>query len=446
MSETPEEYRYPPSFQSWLVWGLGAAFYCTGFYQRVAPAVITDHLMADFSLDAAQLGNLSAFYFYSYVLMQIPTGILADRWGPRKLLAVGASVAALGTFFFALGRSIFLVNLGRLLIGGSVGVAFVSLLKLATHWFPPQRFAMTSGLALFFGLVGAVTAGAPLRFLVEQFGWRSVMFVSAIITSALTIAIWVYIRDDPGEKGYKSFVSKPGSDHRSASQVFTGLLTVLRLKNTWVISLAPSGVAGPLLAFSGLWGVSYLVSRYGLTHAESAGITSLLLVTWGLGGPVLGGLSDRLHRRKALYLAGCIVSSVGWISVIYLPDLSVWAFTVILAVVGFASGSMIIGFAFAKESVPPSLAGTVSGVCNMGVMLGPMVLQPLIGWALDRNWTGLTENGIRIYEKGAYDWAFGLMVVWSVLGTVLMFFSTETHCRQMVHETPLQPVSEGREV
>ncbi len=445
MPDEWRENRYPPPFQSWLAWGLGAAFYFTGFYQRVAPAVITDHLMADFSLGAAELGSFSAFYFYSYVLMQIPTGILADRWGPRKLLAAGAFVATLGTFFFALGPSIFLANLGRLLIGGAVGVAFVSLLKLATHWFPPQRFAMTSGLALFFGLVGAVTAGAPLRFLVEHFGWRSVMFVSAILTFALTVAIWVYIRDDPGEKGYKSFVLKTGADTRSAAQIFSGLLTVLRYKNTWVISLAPSGMAGPLLAFSGLWGVPYLISRYGLTHAKSAAITSLLLVTWGLGGPVLGGLSDRLRRRKGLYLAGSIVSSAGWISLIYLPNLPVWAFTSIVAVVGFASGAMVTCFAFAKESVPPSLAGTVSGVCNMGVMLGPMILQPLIGWALDKNWTGLTENGIRVYERGSYDWAFGLMIAWSVLGLALMLFSTESHCRQMVQEAPGQATSRDKQ-
>jgi MFS family permease len=440
LSTEPGGNRYPPAFLSWLVWGLGAAFYCTGFYQRVAPAVMTDYLMADFRLGAAELGSFSAFYFYSYVLMQVPTGILADYWGPRRLLAAGAFVAALGTFFFALGESIVLANLGRLLIGGSVGVAFVSLLKLAAHWFPPHRYAMTSGLALCFGLVGAVTAGVPLRFLVEQFGWRSVMFVSAVFASALTVAIWVFVRDDPEEKGYKSFVSKPGSDNRSASQIFSGLLTVLRYKNTWLVSLAPSGIAGPLLAFSGLWGVPYLISRYGLTQTESAGIASLLLVTWGLAGPVLGGLSDRLRRRKPLYLSGCIVSSVGWIVLIYLPELSIWAFTIILAIVGFASGSMVIGFAFVKESVPPSLAGTVSGVCNMGVMLGPMILQPLIGWALDLNWNGLTENGIRVYERGTYDWAFGLMVVWSILGSVLMSFSTETNCRQMVLEKPTNPV------
>jgi len=71
---------YPPASLSWLVWGLGAVFYCYGFFQRVAPAVITDQLMTDFNIGAASLGNLSAFYFYSYVAMQVPTGILADYW------------------------------------------------------------------------------------------------------------------------------------------------------------------------------------------------------------------------------------------------------------------------------------------------------------------------------------------------------------------------------
>ena len=93
---------------------------------------------------------------------------------------------------------------------------------------------------------------------------------------------------------------------------------------------------------------------------------------------------------------------------------------------------MIIGFAFAKESVPPPLAGTVYGVCNMGVMLGPMILQPLMGWILDRNWNGVLENGVRIYTLDAYQAAFVFMIGWSILAAVVMFFATESYCRQMV--------------
>ena len=110
-----------------------------GFFQRVAPAVIATELMEEFELTATALGNLSAVYFYSYVAMQIPTGILADSWGPRRLLVWGGLVAGLGTLLFALAPGLGWANLGRLLVGGSVAVAFVSMLKLAMHWLAPKQ-------------------------------------------------------------------------------------------------------------------------------------------------------------------------------------------------------------------------------------------------------------------------------------------------------------------
>lgn len=425
--------NYPPAYQSWIVWGLGAGLYFTGFYQRVAPAVMTDQLMADFNIGAAALGNFSAFYFYSYVAMQVPTGILVDYWGPRKLLTVGSFIAALGTFLFAVAPTILLANIGRLLIGGSVGVAWVSLLKLATHWFVPKRFAMTSGLALFCGIAGAVSAGVPLRFLVDSFGWRPVMHVAAALTLAITAAIWLMVRDDPSGKGYKSFAPPiVNAPTFSLASLVAGLGKIFRYKNTWLLTLAPGGVVGPVLAFSGLWGVPFLVTHYRLSPAKSAAITSTLLVAWAVGGPLLGALSDRIGRRKPLYLAGCIIASVVWCLILFIPGLPAWVLIALVTIVGFASGGMIIGIAFVKESVPPSLAGTVFGVANMGVMLGPMILQPLMGWVLDRHWNGVMENGVRIYDLGAYHSGFALMVVWSAVAAVLMGFTTETHCRQVV--------------
>jgi MFS family permease len=154
-----EQRGFPPALLAWTVWGLGALLYLIGFYQRVAPAVITDQLMTEFMIGGAALGNMSAFYFYSYVAMQIPTGMIADRWGPRRLLTVGAGVAALGTALFAIAPNIFWANMGRLLIGASVAVAFVSMLKLASHWFAPKQYALASGMALLMGVVGGVVAG-----------------------------------------------------------------------------------------------------------------------------------------------------------------------------------------------------------------------------------------------------------------------------------------------
>lgn len=426
------EKGYPPGYLSWAVWGLGAAFYLSGFFQRVAPAVMTDYLMVDFQIGAAALGNLSAYYFYSYVAIQVPTGILADAWGPRKLLTAGAFVAALGAFLFAAAPTILTANVGRLLIGVSVGVAWVALLKLSMHWFPPQRFATTSGLALCVGLVGAISAGVPLRVLIDQFGWRPIMMASAGVSVTIAISLWIIVRNDPSEKGYKNFIpSETGSTH-SISSLLSGLLKVFTYKNTWIISIAPSGIAGSVLAFSGLWGIPFLTTHYGLTPAKSAALTSLLLLAWGLGGPLSGILSDRMGRRKPVYVGGSFAACACWYLILFTQNLPIWFLTLLTITVGIASGVIVLSFAFAKESVPLFLSGTVSGVVNMGVMSGPMVLQPAMGWLLDKNWSGSLESGARVYELGAYQSAFVLMMAWSLISAILICFSKETYCRQIV--------------
>jgi MFS family permease len=416
---------------SWIIWGLAAAFYFSGFYQRVAPAVMTDQLMRDFEIGAAALGNLSAFYFYSYVAMQIPTGILADQWGARRLLSLGAVVAALGTFLFAAAPDMVMAGVGRLLIGGAVGVAWVALLKLSIHWFPPGRYALASGLGLFVGVSGAVSAGVPLRLLVDSFGWRPVMGVSGGVTLLTGILIWLIVRDDPGEKGYAGYAPPASSGRPESEPLLLGLRTVLRYQNTWFLSIAPMGILGPLLAFAGLWGVPFLSTHYAMSPAKSAAFTSALLVSWAIGGPAMGAISDKVLRRKSVYLCGSFASCLGWALVLYVPDLPLWALGSVLTVIGFSSGVIIIGFAFAKESVPVRFAGTVSGVCNMGYMLGPMILQPLVGWILDLRWNGAVENGVRIYDLGAYHLAFSLLAGWSVMGLIVLTLTTETHCRQM---------------
>ena len=154
--------KSPPAWLAWSVWGVAAVFYLTGFYQRVSPAVMTSELMHSFGISAKDLGELSAFYFYAYVAMQIPTGILVDSWGARKLLIAGSISAAAGTFLFGSTDSFALACAGRAIVGGSTAVGWLVLLKLATHWFPARRFAMLSGLGLFFGNIGALTAASRL--------------------------------------------------------------------------------------------------------------------------------------------------------------------------------------------------------------------------------------------------------------------------------------------
>jgi MFS family permease len=385
--------------------------------------------MTEFAITGAALGNLSAFYFYSYVAMQIPTGMIADRWGPRRLLTAGAGVAALGTALFAFAPSIFWANMGRLLIGASVAVAFVSMLKLASHWFAPKQYALASGMALLMGVVGGVVAGVPLRFLVETFGWRPVMGVSAVLTAALCIATWLFVRDDPVERGYASHFQGAHGAHASTS-LLRGLMEVLSYRNVWILTAVPIGFSGAVLTFAGLWGVPFLRQVHGLDPKAAAAITSILLVAWALGGPLLGSWSERMGRRKPLYLITSGVALLGWAAIICLP-LPLWAMVLLLIPTGFASGNIIIGFAWAKESVPLRLVGTASGFCNMGPLLGGMLLQPAVGWMLDQRWNGVIQAGVRIYDAAAYQAGFTLTVgAMAVAGTILIF-ARESHCRQM---------------
>lgn len=426
-----KEKTYPPTWLGWTFWGLCAAFYLFGFYQRVAPGVMTDVLMTDFNIGAAALGNLSAFYFYSYVAMQIPTGILSDSLGPRRLLAMGALITGAGTLLFALAPTIFWANLGRLLIGATVSVAFVGMLKLAGHWFAPRQFALASGLALFVGVVGAISAGVPLQLMIVAFGWRAVMAGSALLPFIIGLAIWFIVRDDPTEKGYTSYAPHTSARTPALSDILRGLGQVFRYRNSALLFFIPGGAAGSVLTFSGLWGVPFLTTHYGLSPTQAAGLTSTMLVAWAFGGALLGGLSDRLGRRKLPYVVSVGGMLLGWGAIIFIPNLPVWLLSLVFVITGLSSGCLAISFAFVKESVPNHLAGTAIGACNMGNMLGPMLLQPGVGWVLDQYWQGQMADGVRVYDLAAYQAGFSLMLGWIGLALILLLFTRETYCRPL---------------
>jgi predicted MFS family arabinose efflux permease len=417
----------PPPFLAWLVWSLGALLYLIAYYHRVAPAVITRELSAEFGLSGAALGNLSAFYFYSYAAVQIPTGLLADRWGPRRVLTLGAALTAAGTVVFALAPAVAWADAGRFAIGAAAGVAFVSMLKLASHWMHARQFAFASGVALFVGVMGATLAGVPLRALVDQFSWRPVMLASAAVTACAAIAIWLVVRDDPVDRGYAGFV--PRHAPAGSLPILAQLRAVSRERAAWLMVVMPGGTAAIVLTFPGLWGVPFLVTQYGFTAREAASVCSTMLIAWAVSCMAFGPLSERMGRRKPVYAGGLVAMLVLWSIVVFVPALPRAALLAALVAVSVACGTFILTFALAKESVPPHLGGTISGIANMGVMLGGMVMQPLVGLVLDRHWAGRLDGGVRVYDFAAYQWGFGMMLGWCALSLALLALIPETYCR-----------------
>jgi sugar phosphate permease len=424
----------PPQSLAWSVWGIGAALYFIAFYQRVAPAVLTQELSAAFNLTAAGLGHLSAFYFYSYVAMQVPTGLLADLFGPRRVLTAGAAVAAVGTAVFASAETTFMANMGRLFIGASVGVAFVAMLKLSSRWMPARQFALTSGVALAVGVFGAVFAGAPLRITADALGWRAVMWASALCTLLVAVLAWWLVRDDPTERGYLSYARADSNTDTApvTPSVWRGLIEVLSYRNVVLIYFLAGAMTAIVLTFAGLWGVPFLTTHYGASPTHAALLASAMMLSWACGSLFFGWLSDRLRRRKLPLLMGMSVAAASWAVLILVPSHSEAILIALLVMCGFASGCFIVTFAFAKDSVPLRLAGTVSGVANMGVIQGPMFMQPLVGWMLDRSWAGTMVNGKRVFSFEAYSNGFLVILAWAVLAIVLVAFTRETFARQAI--------------
>ena len=313
-----------------------------------------------------------------------------------------------------------------------MGVAWVSILKLSTRWFKPNQFAVVTGLALCLGILGALSAGVPLRLLMNLLGWRSVIFGAGTLALVLSLAIWIFVRDDPVQKGYDSYATDITTSNRiPKASILSDLSNIFRYKNTWILTIVPASLIGPTLTFAGLWGIPYLTTHYDLTPVKSATLISTLLIACALGAPVLGSLSEKTGRRKPLYFFSLCISLMGWIPILYMEDIPLWLLIVLFSMVGFASSAIVIGMAFVKESVPLALAGTVSGISNMGMEMGPMILQPVIGVILDFRWDGLLEDGIRIYDLNAYHMAFGVIIGLSILGTLLITFARETYCQQL---------------
>jgi len=427
--------KHPPLRLSYLVWGLAAAFYLYGFFQRVTPASLAGDLMRDFGLTAAGLGHLAAFYFYAYAAMQIPTGVMVDRWGPSRLFLGGSVLAGVGALMFGLADSMLVAGLGRALIGAAHGIAWVSMLKLAAHWFPQARFGTISGLSLAVGTLGAVLAGPPLRWLADAFGWREVIAASGALALLLATAIWRSMRDDPLDRRFMTYA--PPIAHATVRRqsgghapVLRSLIEVCGYRNTALLFVVNSGICGCFLAFTGLWGVPFFVQHHGLSVPQAALVTSMMLVLFAVGGPLFGGLSDRWRRRKRPFALGAGASVAGFALLAAWPTAPLSLLLAALAAASFGTGSMAISFGYAKESVPLRLQGTVTGVVNAGVMVGALVQMPLIGVILDAHWQGVAVDGVRQYGIEAFQLALLLLAGWMAVSYALLLATRDTNAAQ----------------
>lgn len=416
-----EKLSYP--IRAWSIWLLSALFMFYKYALEVSPSVMTGTLMKTFQISGLELGNLAACYFYAYLLLQIPAGLLLDRFGPRKTTTLAIALCATGTLVFAGAESLFIAGLGRFLTGIGAAFAAVNCLKLIANWFPFRNFAFMAGLMMTVAMLGAVGGQAPLAAFIQKMEWRHAIEIIGIVGFVLAALFWIVIRDkSPDHKRERHIVS-------TKIFLFDSLKRVLKNPQSWLLSAYSGFAFAPVMVFGGLWGVSFISEGFTLSHNMSAQMVSLIFIGFAAGAPFFGWFSDWLGRRRIVMLWGTIVALITISLVIYAPGISKFFLAFFLLAFGFSISSFLLCFTMIREINLPILAATAIGFMNAFDALLGAFSDPLTGLFLDSVWDGKLIEGVRIFSVSAYKTAFLTLPAYLIIALVILLKIKGTHCK-----------------
>lgn len=402
---------------AWYMLGILALAFVISYFHRFSLSVVLDFLIIDLKIEnAAMAGTLVGTYAVVYLFMQIPSGVLADLWGPRKTVTMGMITAFAGCIVFAAAPTLALAFVGRFLVSAGVAVVFVSILKFQTTWFRPAQFATISGLTVLAGNLGGILATTPLAMLVTGFGWRNSFYIIAAASLVIGALCWFLVHDTPEEVENErtGSVSKKISGHLD---IAAGLKTVFRNPDTWVLFICSFGVAGTLFAFAGTWSIFYLMQIYGFSRNAAAGCMMAVSIGKIVGFPLIGLISDKMMRRKLPLLTSLLIYVVLW-ALLYgwnggkPPKAALFP---IFFLLGLVSGAVILIPVLAKELNDLTFSGLAMSVINMAPFAGMAVLQPLLGYILDMRWEGAVDMGVKVYPLAAYRLILAVCLIFPII-------------------------------
>jgi MFS family permease len=410
------------SFYSWLIWGAAALFYLYEYILRSSPGVITNELMRDFSINSTALGIFTSAYYLAYVPLQVPCGIIVDWLGARKVVTISALLCTVGAFAHSYTLPIALF--ARFLIGAGSACAYLSCLKVASDWFPAQRFAVIAGTTMMMGTFGGIFGGKPLAMLVNATDWRTTITIAAFVGIAVTAVAWFVMKDRPARKIH-SYSSQQVMTYTS---LVKGLKIIASNPQNWLIGIYASLMYTILSAFAEQWGTPYLMITYELNNETAAYGSTLIFIGMALGCFISPILANYLQSHRKIMSWGALGAMVTFTPAIYLDILPLYGVFALLFCSGFFCGWQILNFAAAKEINPPEFNGTTMGFMNALTMTSALIFQPLLGMLIDLFEEGaIGLDGLRIYSADAYQSALlsmpaGLLAAWVVLR-----FVRETH-------------------
>ncbi|MBJ7476235.1 MULTISPECIES: MFS transporter [Rhodococcus] len=414
----------------WLVWGVGVFAYVIAVLHRTSFGVSGLSAADRFSISPSVLSSFVVLQIVVYAGMQIPAGVLLDRYGSRIMIAVGAFIMMSAQLALAFTESLPVAIGARIAVGAGDALTFISVLRLVPQWFPPRQVPLVSQFTGILGQLGQVMSALPFMLLLSGPGW-TFAYGSAAAVGLLAFALALsVIRDAP-----------PGADvvavPAGAKEIGRQIKTVWMRPGTRLGFFSHMGTQFSITTFALLWGVPYLKSAQGLDSATVGSLLTLSVISAIVAGPILGILTGRYPMRRSwLVLTIMVASALMWTIVLSRSEPSpLWLLTILVVVISVGGPGSVIGFDYARTSNPSSAMGTAQGMVNIGGFLASLIVIQVMGVILG-HMGGYTFDGFRVAWMVQYPvWVLGIIGVLVTRGKARRALAAEG-----VHVRPIREV------
>jgi len=413
-------------FFPWIVWGIGTLYFLFDYTNQVVPGAMKPELQHAFGANAVQFGFLAASYFYIYALMQIPVGLLDDRFGPKRPLAIASCVAVAGCFLFTQADSVLTATLARMMIGIGASFSFVSVLMLIRHWFAPERFSLLIGLTNMAGMVGAIGADNVLSWAAQptEFTWQWTIGALAAIGGLIALGIIIVVRDHPAGTHRDPAAAPP----LGTTDAWGHLKTILRSPQMWISGIYAATIATVFMTFGAAWGSLYLERLFGISSTAAASMASLVFVGAIPGSFFFGWFSGKISRRKLPMIIGGVGALGSFLLLAFVIGDSIWLGRACLLGMGFFGCGNVVAYALGDDNSPVGGEGIGLGFINTCLIGGGAGFGPVIGALLQ--WQQPHAKAVGDYSLSELNIAFLPLTTCLVVSLAASCIVRETRCER----------------
>lgn len=406
------------SWLSWVVCLTAGLFFFYEFIQMNMFNAISGSFMQALHVSAKTMGALDSFYFIANVIFLIPAGYLLDRFSIRQVILLSMLFCVIGTAGVAVANSITLAMFFRFLTGIGSAFCFLSCIRLATHWFHPKRIGLVIGIILTEAMLGGVVSQKPLAVLVHQFDWRTALMLDAGFGLVIWFIIYLIIQDAPA--GHEPPRLQADDRQAAIDSYKHGFRHAFGCLFNWLMGIYTSLLNFPLTVLGGIWGISYLTARFGLTDLSASSITSMLFFGMMIGSPLAGYISDSFKSRTGAMVMGSLILAASVLALLMIPGWSHSGLMALFFAIGLFSGIQVVGYPVVAERARPEILAMSVSIVNISVMSGEGIIKPLFGLFMDWHQQATHHVG-QALQFDDYRLAMWLLPAFIVLAILSIF-------------------------